>query len=127
MQRETPETCVERFNRVIVSDVAIPADTRFLPVFTYDVTKVENVFEAFGRDEANPSGMHLTFAQGGGEEAVRAFYEAEVPKQGAFFARDDISLFRMSGIPATRDETILAGCRAAPPKARLINIQWTAP
>jgi hypothetical protein len=120
---ETPEDCVERFGTLLA---ASPGDARFQPIFTYDVTRMKDVLETFAGDADKRAGLRMTISHGPSDAALTAFYEADVPPQGAIFAADDFSLFRRNGTPGPRDETLLAGCRGAPEKARLVHVQWNA-
>ena len=120
---ETPENCVERFEKLLTNG---PDDARFQPIFTYDVTRMEDVLETFVGEGEELTGLRMTMSHGASDAALKAFYEVDVPPKGAIFAADDFSLFRLNGTPGSRDETLLAGCRGAPPKARLVHIQWNA-
>jgi hypothetical protein len=120
---ETAENCVERFEKLLTNG---PGDARFDPIFTYDVTRMENVLETFVGEGDELAGSRMTVSHGSSDAALKAFYEADVPPKGAAFAADDFSLFRLHGSPGSRHETLVAGCRGAPPKARLVHIQWNA-
>lgn len=121
---ESPESCIARFEGKLAK---LPAGTRFQPIFTYDITQMENVPETlFGEGEAL-NDVRLTISHGASDPALKAFYESELPERGAIFAADDFTLFRVSGMEGTRDEALLAGCKKnAPTNARLIQIQWNA-
>jgi hypothetical protein len=124
-EAETPESCIERFTKVLGDSPALP-DARFQPIFTYDVTKMEDALETLYGDGAGAAGARMTISHGPSGAALDAFYKADVPPKGAMFAGDGFSLYRIKGQVGSRDDTLAAGCRDAPPKARLIHIQWIA-
>jgi len=99
-------------------------DLRVQPVFTYDVTRMQDVLEELVGTGDQLKGVRMTISHGASEEALRAFYAADVPPKGAIFAADGFTLFRLPGAPGRRDETLLAGCRGTPRGARLVNVQW---
>jgi hypothetical protein len=126
---ETPERCVERFEKLLtatsLNDPGFP-DARVRPVFTYDITRMHNALETLvGKGEKLRS-VRMTISHGASGGALDAFYSADVPPEGAIFAADDFSLYRVNGTPAPRHETLVAGCHGAPAKARLTHIQWIA-
>ena len=113
---DTPEQCVERFaDRV----AAIPNGTKAQTFFTYDVTDAEVPKDVMR------SAKQLTFVQSGGSaSAVESFYRNEGNIGPAYFAANDISLFRsapVSGMPAN---TIEAGCKPPFKGAKLIRVDW---
>ena len=127
---ETPDRCVERFGKRLADGhptrSADLRDARFQPIFTYDVTQMENVLEEFVGEGDELAGMRMTISHGASGAAMEAFYKDEVPPKGAAFAADDFSLFRVRGTPGSRDQTLVNGCRKTPPKARLVHIHWIA-
>lgn len=130
VRQEVPERCIERFGKLLADDPHINGgdlrDMRFQPIFTYDITHMEDVFETIYGDAAGAAGARMTVSHGAGGAALETFYKEEVPAKGAMFAADDFTLYRVRGTPGSRGETLAAGCRGAHPKARLVHIQWIA-
>lgn len=122
-QVETPEQCIERFERML-ADAPVHRDTRFQPIFTYDVTHMKDALETFAGKGDELTGVRMTMAHGAIGPALDAFYRAEVPEKGAAFGSENLSLYRMKGAPGLPAETVIAGCRATPAEARLIHIQF---
>lgn len=127
---ETAERCVERFEKLLSDDHRVTGadlrEGRFQPIFTYDVTHMEGVLEHFVGEGDELKGLRGTISQGDSRAALDAFYNAEVPPKGAFFAADGFSLFRAWGTPGSRDAALVEGCRETPPDARLIQVHWVA-
>jgi hypothetical protein len=123
---ETPEQCVERFEEFFADSRPDLRDARLQPIFTYNITHMENALETLAGDSEKRAGMRMTLAAGASGTALDAFYRADVPPKGALFAADGFSLYRVKGAPGTRDEAIVAGCRGAPAKAPLTRIDWIA-
>lgn len=124
---ETPERCIERFRKLLGErrlDRPGFGDARFQPIFTYDMTRMEGGLEELVGTGDELIGLRMTISHGADGAALDAFYQAEVPPKGAIFAADDYTLYRVSGMPGSRDETLVAGCRQARPKASLVRIQW---
>jgi hypothetical protein len=129
-QPETLEHCIERFEKLLAEGRGTsgrdPRDARVQPVFTYDVTHMEDVLHTFVGQGDDLKDVRMTLAHGASGPALEAFYRAETPPDGALFAADDFTLFRTAGTPAPRAATLAEGCREAPPKSRLVHIQWRA-
>lgn len=125
VKTETPAQCIERFTRSVANNPALRGG-RFQPVFTYDVTHMENVLEHFAGDPGKRAGLQVTLSHGANASALQAFYEAEVSPKGAIFAADDFTLFRVGGTPGSAHATLVEGCGEAPPKTRLVRVQWIA-
>jgi hypothetical protein len=122
---EPPENCVARFEKLIADGPDL-GQGRFLPIFTYDITHVANVLERLAGDPEKRAGLRVTIAQGASDLALKGFYAADVPRHGAIFAADNVTLFRITGTAGSRHETLVAGCRGALPEARLVHVQWNA-
>jgi hypothetical protein len=122
---ETAAHCVERFEKLLAASPDL-RDIRVQPIFTYDTTQMDDVLEEFVGEGPELTGLRMTIAHGDSRPALEAFYKADVPPKGAAFAADHFSLFRVRGTPGSRDETLAAGCRAAPPDAPLVHVQWIA-
>lgn len=122
VEPETPESCVERFNKLPANGPVL-REARFRPIFTYDTTRMDGGLEEL-IPEGDRTGLRITVSHGANDDVVKALYGADVPPKGAVFAADNFSLFRQIGTPGSLNETILAGCRATPYKARLVHIQW---
>jgi hypothetical protein len=120
---ETPEGCIERFEKLGGDSLE---DALFQPVFTYDITRMENALETIYGDPKDRVGGRVTISHGASGAALQAFYAADVPAKGHMFAADDFTLYRINGTPGSRRETVVAGCRGAFPKARLVHIRWQA-
>jgi hypothetical protein len=124
---ETPQRCIERFEAILAGSPINGAgfrDARVQPVFTYDITHMDNALETLvGKGEQLKS-VRVTISHGADGGALDAFYRAEVPPDGAIFAADGFSLYRVNGTPGTRHQTLAAGCRGGPAKAPLTHIQW---
>lgn len=120
---ETPERCVERFAQLI-GNGPDPGAGPFQPVFTYDVTRMDNVLEHFAGDSDKRTGLQMTVSHGASGAALERFYATDVSPKGAIFAADDFTLFRTRGTPGSRAATLAEGCREASPKARLVHVQW---
>ena len=121
---ETPEQCVERFERLMAAGPPGFREARFQPIFTYDVSQMENVLEQLVGKGADRAGVRMTLAHGASGPALDRFHKAEVPRKGHIFAADGFTLFSLPGQPGARAETLEAGCRGAPPKARLVRVRW---
>jgi len=122
---ETPEACIARFARVL-ADLPAFEDARYQPVFTYDVTHMNDVLETLvGRGDAL-AGTRVTIAHGALGASLTEFLQAEVGPKGAIFAADRFTLYRIGGTPAAPGQAIAEGCRKAPAEARLTHIQWIA-
>ena len=122
---ETEKACIERFAK-LGFDGNPPGNFQTEPIFTYDVSKMEDGFATIYGDASEMDGAKMTFVKGASGQALSQFYKADVPPKGAIFASDDVSLYRIKGAPGSREETLSAGCRNAPPNARLVHIQWIA-
>jgi hypothetical protein len=125
VKTETPAQCVERFTQFVADNPALRGG-RFQPVFTYDVTHMEDVLEHFAGDPGKRAGLQMTLSHGANASALQAFYEAEASPKGAIFAADDVTLFRVGGTPGSPQAALVEGCGEAPPKARLVRVQWIA-
>ena len=125
---ETPENCIERFGNLVIGgqrlDAPAQSGGRFEPVFTYDITRMENALEQLVGTGDELKGVRMTISHGASGPALDTFYQAEVPAEGAIFAGDGFSLYRVRGTPGSRRETVAAGCRGAPSQARLTRIDW---
>lgn len=127
---ETPERCVGRFAKLLTASHPVNdpgfRDARVQPIFTYDITRTEGVLEYLASKNGGLKGLRATISHGASGAALDEFSNAEVPRKGAIFAADNFTLYRVKGAPGTRDETLAAGCRGRPPKARLTHIAWSA-
>ncbi len=121
---ESAEECIERFENV-GSEVMAMIKGELVPTFTYEMSANKAAINALYEHTQPMGAPHITVANGANSPALDAFYKADVPPNGAIFAGEDISLYRIKGLAGSRDETIAAGCRSAPEEARLIHIAWT--
>lgn len=121
---ETAEQCIERF-KDLGSEWKMMRQEELEPTFTYDVSQMDDPFFSIYGGPAGVKGAKMIVASGASGPALEAFYKDDVPSNGALFAGEDISLYRVRGSMGSREQTIAAGCRSAPEKARLIHIAWT--
>ncbi|MEO0690379.1 MAG: hypothetical protein AAFY51_08790 [Pseudomonadota bacterium] len=102
------------------------APGRWVPTFTYDVTKME--FSAIQKLVANGAdetvGTRLIQQTNRTATAVERFMDMDVSEKGAFFLGRKPALFRVRGRPQAASQILASGCERQLPDMRLINVSW---
>ncbi|MBV7259914.1 hypothetical protein [Erythrobacter crassostreae] len=126
---EEQNVCIERYINTLNRqdrNLLIQSQDVVVPVFTYDVTKMDleamNALMVEGSDQS--AGIRLTQQFNEVSTAVARFKAEPVDEKGAFFLGHDPALYRVRGEAIQLDQLLAAACERQQADMRLVDLTY---
>ncbi|MCK0128462.1 hypothetical protein [Erythrobacter sp. F6033] len=128
---EEQSVCIERYIDTLNRqnrNLLIQSQDMVVPVFTYDVTKMDleamTALMVEGSDQS--AGIRLTQQTNELSTAVARFKAEPADEKGAFFLGHDPALYRVRGEAIALDQLLGAACDRQQADMRLVDLEWVA-